>query len=345
MKKSTFQPDLAGARPTLLSAPRLVPLATGDTGEESILSSSKMGSVGSQQRQAATTRKGLQIFAVLGLSLAAVFLGYQYLSGNPAGSLLANAGDHSAAQTSVASAAQLGALPNAAAPVFSDPASPQVAAPVATAPEAAQIVNEPHLPAAASGAAKLTAALEEGVKPPATAMEKALERKASDQALPEMRTSPKAEKINTAMPKKASPTTNTRTAAAKKAPADAPDKDVNLLAALIAHNSGLSAPSSPASRKLAVANARTATTPQKSNASGLQPSEKMTTASRSPNREVVERQRSDTTASLLKRCGALGFIEGELCRLRICSGQWDTDAACKSSLSSNAMTANDNQKN
>ncbi|MYM82926.1 hypothetical protein GTP44_13275 [Duganella sp. FT50W] len=46
-------------------------------------------------------------------------------------------------------------------------------------------------------------------------------------------------------------------------------------------------------------------------------------------RDIVERQDGDTTAQLLARCKQLGMIEGMLCRSRICSGRWETDAACR----------------
>lgn len=46
-------------------------------------------------------------------------------------------------------------------------------------------------------------------------------------------------------------------------------------------------------------------------------------------RDVVERQEGDSTAQLLARCKQLGLIEGMLCRSRICSGRWESDAACR----------------
>lgn len=48
-----------------------------------------------------------------------------------------------------------------------------------------------------------------------------------------------------------------------------------------------------------------------------------------PNRDIVERTTGDSSQTLLTRCKQLGFLEGELCRWRICSGRWDTDLACK----------------
>lgn len=46
-------------------------------------------------------------------------------------------------------------------------------------------------------------------------------------------------------------------------------------------------------------------------------------------RDIVERQEGDSTAQLLARCKQLGLIEGMLCRSRICSGRWESDAACR----------------
>ncbi len=47
------------------------------------------------------------------------------------------------------------------------------------------------------------------------------------------------------------------------------------------------------------------------------------------NRDIVERQASDSTSQLLQRCQQLGMIEGMLCRSRICAGRWDNDQACR----------------
>lgn len=71
------------------------------------------------------------------------------------------------------------------------------------------------------------------------------------------------------------------------------DTDVTLLAALVAH-----------------AGTPAAVTPERS-------------------RDIVDRQDGDTTAQLLARCKQLGLIEGMLCRSRICSGRWESDAACR----------------
>lgn len=46
-------------------------------------------------------------------------------------------------------------------------------------------------------------------------------------------------------------------------------------------------------------------------------------------RDIVVRKDDESTANLLQRCKQLGLIEGMLCRSRICSGRWDTDADCR----------------
>ena len=80
---------------------------------------------------------------------------------------------------------------------------------------------------------------------------------------------------------------------ASPAPATSADTDVALLTALVAHSG------------------RPATvTPERS-------------------RDVVERHDGDSSETLLARCKQLGLIEGMLCRSRICSGRWESDAACR----------------
>ena len=80
---------------------------------------------------------------------------------------------------------------------------------------------------------------------------------------------------------------------AQAKPASTSDTDVALLTALVAH----------AGQPASVAPERT--------------------------RDVVERQDGDRTADLLRRCKQLGLMEGMLCRSRICSGSWESDAACR----------------
>jgi hypothetical protein len=52
-----------------------------------------------------------------------------------------------------------------------------------------------------------------------------------------------------------------------------------------------------------------------------------------PGKDVVARNAGDSTESLVKRCRALGWLEGELCRFRVCSRLWGKDAACPANSS------------
>jgi hypothetical protein len=85
------------------------------------------------------------------------------------------------------------------------------------------------------------------------------------------------------------------------------DRDVDLVAALLAY-SGKSASGQAASH------------PERDAAKRTAPPE--------PGRDIVTRTAGESTASLVQRCRALGWVEGELCRVRVCSGLWGKDAAC-----------------
>lgn len=87
------------------------------------------------------------------------------------------------------------------------------------------------------------------------------------------------------------------------------DKDVDLIAALLAHVSLGGAPGREAKQKAA-------------EVAGKQ--DKRAGA----NRDIVVRNAGEPIDALVKRCHELGFVEGELCRLRICSGLWGKDPAC-----------------
>lgn len=94
------------------------------------------------------------------------------------------------------------------------------------------------------------------------------------------------------------------------------DSDVDLIAALVAHVSHAEAGGKGAGKsgpKAARARAESAIRKERPIESS---------------RDIVVRNDEDTTEALVARCRALGLIEGELCRLRICSGRWGIDAAC-----------------
>lgn len=96
------------------------------------------------------------------------------------------------------------------------------------------------------------------------------------------------------------------------------DGDVDLIAALLTR---VSRPD-PATKEV---KPKAVSAPAKVNSNAAQTSGKRQPE---PNRDIVARTAEDSTESLLKRCKALGFIEGELCRIRICSKLWGVDPAC-----------------
>lgn len=102
------------------------------------------------------------------------------------------------------------------------------------------------------------------------------------------------------------------------------DADVDLIAALLSR-----APQKPGrvegSDKAARAVASTGTPPLQSR---QPPHLQAALGGSTANADVVIRTQTDTTESLVQRCGTLGLIEGHLCRVRICSGLWGKDAAC-----------------
>jgi hypothetical protein len=166
---------------------------------------------------------------------------------------------------------------------------------------------------------KLTSALEAGVKPPPAALQTALEASPAPVA---QKPAVHAKLVNRA--DKAKPEEHKK---ASKPAVVAKDKnkdkgvnkdgDVDLISALVAH---------------------TADPAQKSNAKPKSPKLEQADkdASKSGphqrNEDIVERRGGESTESLLQRCRTLGFIEGELCRWRICSGRWDSDASCKANV-------------
>lgn len=96
------------------------------------------------------------------------------------------------------------------------------------------------------------------------------------------------------------------------------DSDVNLLEAIVAHSTGADLETN-----------KKPSTKQKNSSKKSQVSQKENTKTASRNADIVERKPGDSTEGLLQRCRQLGFIEGELCRWRICSGLWSVEPACK----------------
>jgi hypothetical protein len=106
------------------------------------------------------------------------------------------------------------------------------------------------------------------------------------------------------------------------------DADVDLIAALLSRVQNKTSKPGNVSAVEKPAQAITAT-------EARSPELHASLGSRTANSDVVIRTQADTTESLVKRCGALGFIEGQFCRARICSGLWGKDAACPLSSPAN----------
>lgn len=106
----------------------------------------------------------------------------------------------------------------------------------------------------------------------------------------------------------------------KQAQAASADADVDLIEALVARVSGERRPAERAAADAAARRELAAASPAPvRNAGAGKPG---------PSRDVVQRSPEATTEELVQRCRALGFLEGELCRWRICEGRWGKDAAC-----------------
>jgi hypothetical protein len=101
------------------------------------------------------------------------------------------------------------------------------------------------------------------------------------------------------------------------------DRDVDLIAALLTRASAANGVEKPSANIKA---------PKASSARGKQNTPSVTAGSEKPNRDpVVVKQPGETMGAVVRRCRSLGLIEGELCRLRVCSDKWGKDPACPSS--------------
>lgn len=96
------------------------------------------------------------------------------------------------------------------------------------------------------------------------------------------------------------------------------DKDVDLIAALLSH----------------VVHSRAGSASEKG--SGISGVSTVSKRAQEPARDIVLQSSGESTESLVRRCQNLGFLEGQLCRIRICSGLWGVDPACPKSVNSSA---------
>lgn len=106
------------------------------------------------------------------------------------------------------------------------------------------------------------------------------------------------------------------------------DKDVELIAALLTHVSPSGASGQQSTQKKGKPGDETAMSPVSGGGKAAKPGQ-----------DVIVRSPGDSTADLVKRCQALGFIEGQLCRARICAGHWGKDPACPSATQASNAAA------
>ena len=100
------------------------------------------------------------------------------------------------------------------------------------------------------------------------------------------------------------------------------DRDVDLIAALLTRVSAADTTEK---------SAKSAGAPKGRNAPASQKNSSAAGSSEKPNRDLVLNQAHESLSTLVRRCRTLGLVEGELCRLRICSGSWGKDPACPAS--------------
>jgi hypothetical protein len=317
MENKNVPGEAKAVKPTLMSRPSLTPV-TDDQEHARILSTVKAQPVAKAAGSPGQKNSTLKTLAVLSFGAAAAFFGYQYLSGSANQSLLADATLSSRAKASIGKGQVIEekaeAAPVIAAIAPAVVAAPQDTASAAVAPQAALIVNEPTVAKVAppvSAESKLSAALEAGVKPQKATAPKAPETK---EPATKARSAAKAPE--------------TPVVAEKKPPAPVTkDKDINLLAALITHNN------------------TTATTPTAVNSAVAARATPQPAAQKSSSSTSTDKTAStDSTESALKRCSELGFFDREVCRVKTCNDLWETNAACKASLSRNAGTTADAQR-
>ena len=188
---------------------------------------------------------------------------------------------------------------------------------------AATITDEPKpaKPYADVGAVKpdqLVSALEAGSKPHSTSLKIALEAVAPVTKAKPATTAPLVNRVHIARHEE--PTVPKATPSTTKASSG--DSDVSLLAALVAHDL-----------------AKDTKTPRSKAGESVRPAKTVTASSTAPSTgksktaagadTAESRPVAGNTESELQRCQTQDFVDAEMCRWRICSGKWDTDAACK----------------
>ncbi len=334
MENNPASVETSAAKPSLMSKPSLNPASVGSVDEARILSSLSGAPAPAPAPTGSSWVLKSLLLLVAGAALA--YGGFQYFSQQTAPKTKPYVIIDEKAESSAQST-----------PVAPPPSAKEASTIVGTAPnEAAQIINEP-----VPSTGKLTAALEDGVKPPKAALEKALESSAPLSAASAMAAAKPAVTLSTpasADPAKdlaaktavakadlvatqaaptavaaAAPTKTTKPAApADKTPSA--DKDVSLIAALLTHNSSANSSAKPTTAG-AVA---PSPAPAKAAASAPAPTNYNATDSS-----------ADATTIALKKCGDLNIFEREVCRVKTCNNQWESHPACKAALNTGAANA------
>jgi hypothetical protein len=126
-----------------------------------------------------------------------------------------------------------------------------------------------------------------------------------------------------AKPHKAAGKTRIARRHAKSTKTPAPtDRDASLIAALVAYSEG-----KPAKDINADATAQ-APPPAKAKTPTAAPTPAQSGQFGTNKRDVVVRTPATSTTELVRRCQKLGFVEGVLCRNRVCANHWGKDPAC-----------------
>ena len=308
----------------------------------------KLGKSSNQTRRSPTT------FALFALAAAiAGGAGYWYFITQSGSQRNSQRSGQEIAKTDVSTAAATVDTAASAKASGIQPALPVLPAAQSTPPaeQAAQIVNDPKsvTPPTATAETKLTDALEKDVKPPEAAIQKALESKPKLAAKADAAPKKKADGTLTAKANTTSNPANGRAAsnaapkagvsssvastASSKTPTNASDRDINLIAALLAHNAANPTNTKPQSAvKVSTGASATSTSaPLASPTPALKPVPTPTSTSTSSKSVVAAR--SDTNDSVLKQCEGLDFLQREVCRLKVCDKLWETDSSCKATLS------------
>jgi hypothetical protein len=109
------------------------------------------------------------------------------------------------------------------------------------------------------------------------------------------------------------------------AKAEPMDRDASLLAALAAYGEGR--PAKDINKEVAPIAKPVSKTPAKAGKGEFDPTQ-----------GVVTREPRLSTGELVRRCKTLGFFEGLLCRMRVCSNLWGKDPACPRGAAPSAAT-------